>query len=130
LSCGQWIDVSGRAPTIVAAGFRQLFGNAERVGPAAHLDPNIRWIDSRAMPKRNEVVKQIGALANDASRVMFDRLECHFAGFLDNLLGALAGARSEQSRRAWMILRRYLGKRPIEAIEFTWLQTRRCNVGK
>src|ERR1700730_17943301 len=84
----------------VAARFGTLFGNAEGVGAQAHLDPDIRRIDAGAMPQRDEVVEQIGALANDASSVMFDRLERHFSGFLDDLLAGLAGARSEQSRRA------------------------------
>src|ERR1700681_1628322 len=102
--------------------FGQLFGNAECVGAGAHLDPDIRRIDAGAMPQRNEVVEQIGALSNDASGVVFDRLERHFSGFLDHFLGGLAGARCEQSRRAWMILRRYLGKRSIETIEFVGLR--------
>ena len=103
----------------VAARFGTLFGNAEGVGAQAHLGPDIRRIDAGAMPQRHEVVEQVGALSNDASIVVFDGLECHFAGFLDDLLSGLAGARSEQARRAWMILRRYFGKRSIEAVEFT-----------
>src|ERR1700721_315523 len=75
-SCfGQWLEVSDWATPIVAAGFRQLFGNAECVGAGAHLDPDIRRIDSGAMPQRDEVVEQIGALPDDASGVMLHRLE-------------------------------------------------------
>jgi hypothetical protein len=47
------------------------------------------------------------------------RLERYFAGFLDDLLGGLAGARSEQSRGSRMSFRRYLGKRPIQAVQLT-----------
>src|ERR1700738_2971756 len=54
--------------------FGRLFGNAERVGAGAHLDPDIRRIDAGAMPQRNEVIEQIGALANDASSVTMRRL--------------------------------------------------------
>src|ERR1700722_7980795 len=115
---------------MVATGFGTLFGNAKGVGAQAHLGPDIIRIDAGAMPERDEVVEQIGALANDASRVMFDRLERHFSGFLDDLLGGLAGTRSDQSRRAWMFLRRHLGERLIEAIEFARLQARGGNAGK
>src|ERR1700738_4781054 len=130
LSFGWWLDVPDWATPIVAAGFGQLFGNAECVGAGAHLHPHVRRIDAGAMPQRNEVVEQIGALPHDASSVMFDGLERHFSGFLDDLLSGLAGARCEQSRRAWMILRRYLGKRSVETIEFARLLAWRRNAGK
>src|ERR1700753_488302 len=52
---------------------------------------------------------------------MPDRLERYFTSFLDDLLGDLAGARSEQSRGSRMSLRRYLGKRPIQAVQLTRL---------
>src|SRR5260370_13732927 len=113
-----WGCLPLRIATVVAR-FGQVFGYAGCVGAAAILDQNMRWIDAGAMPQRHEVVEQVGALSNDASIVVFDGLECHFAGFLDDLLSGLAGARSEQARRAWMILRRYFGKRSIEAVEFT-----------
>src|SRR6202035_1514973 len=106
---------------MVAAGFGTLFGNAEGVGAAAHLGPDIIRIDAGAMPQRDEVVEEIGALSNDASIVMFDRLERHFSGFLDDLLRDLAGARCEQARRARVVLRRYLCKRSVETIEFARL---------
>src|ERR1700736_6048912 len=86
LSFGWWLVVLDWATPIVAAGFGQLFGNAECVGAGAHLHPHVRWIDAGAMPQHNEVVEQIGALPNDASSVMFDCLERHFSGFLDDLL--------------------------------------------
>jgi hypothetical protein len=104
---------------IFAAGFGGLFGDAECVGAGAHLAPYIRRIDAGAMPQRNQVVEQISALANDLSGAMPDRLERYFTGFLDDLLGGLAGARSEQSRGSRMSFRRYLGKRPIQAVQLT-----------
>src|ERR1700730_14355453 len=110
LSFGWCLDVLDWATLMVAVGFGTLFGNAEGVGAAAHLGPDIVRIDAGAVPQCDEVVEQIGALPNDASRVMLDRLERHFSGFLDDLLRGLAGARREQARRARMILRRYLCK--------------------
>jgi hypothetical protein len=115
---------------MVATGFGTLFGNAEGVGAAAHLGPDIIRIDAGAMPQRDEVVEQIGALPNDASRVMLDRLERHFSGFLDDLLRGLAGARREQARRARMTLGRYLCKRSVESIEFARLLAWRRDAGK
>src|ERR1700722_7646405 len=93
LSFGWSLDVSDWATTIVAAGFGHLFGNAECVGAGAHLEPHIQRIDAGSMPQRNEVVEQIGALSNRASSVMSDCFERHFAGFLNDLLSGLAGAR-------------------------------------
>src|ERR1700730_6784847 len=118
LSFGWCLDVLDWSTLIVAVGFGTLFGNAEGIGAAAHLRPDIIRIDAGALPQRDEVVEQIGALPNDASRAMLDRLERHFSGFLDDLLRDLAGARREQARRARMILRRYLCKRSVETIEF------------
>src|SRR3984957_8492334 len=106
---------------IFAVGFGRLFGDAEDVGAPAHLDPYIRRNDASAMPQRNQVVEQISALANDVSGAMPDRLERYFTSFLDDLLGGLAGARSEQSRGSGMSLRRYLGKRAIQAVQLTRL---------
>jgi hypothetical protein len=40
----------GRASSVAAVDLGQLFGNAEGVGAAAHLDPYIRRIDAGAMP--------------------------------------------------------------------------------
>jgi hypothetical protein len=106
---------------IFAPGFGWLFGDAEDVGAPVHLDPHIGRIDASAMPQRNQVVEQISALANDVSCAMLDRLERYFTSFLDDLLGGLAGARSEQPCGSRMSLRRYLGKRPIQAVQFTRL---------
>src|SRR6202048_1533960 len=130
LSFGWCLDVLDWATLIVAVGFGTLFGNAEGVGAAAHLGPDIIRIDAGAMPQCDEVVEQISALPNDASRVMLDRLERHFSGFLDDLLRGLAGARREQGRRARLILRRYLGKRPVESIKFARLLAWRRDAGK
>src|SRR5580704_2570493 len=130
LSFGWWFDVLDWATPIVAVGFGQLFGNAECVGTRAHLHPHIRRIDAGAMPQRDEVVEQIGALSNDASSAMFDRLQRHFSGFLDELLSNLAAARCEQSGRAWMILWRYLCKRSVETIDFARLLAWRRDTGK
>jgi hypothetical protein len=52
---------------------------------------------------------------------MPDRLERYFTGFLDDLLGGLADARSEQSRGSRMSLRRYLGKRPMQPVQLARL---------
>jgi hypothetical protein len=115
------LDVVNGPLSIFVPGFGWLFGDAEDVGAPAHLDPYIRRIDASAMPQRNQVVEQISALANDVSGAMPDRLKRYFTGFLDDLLGGLAGARSEQSRGSRMSLRRYLGQRPIQAVQFTRL---------
>src|ERR1700694_6188143 len=130
LSFGWCLDVLDWATLIVAVGFGTLFGNAEGVGAAAHLGPDIIRIDAGAMPQCDEVVEQIGALPNDAPRVMLDRLERHFSGFLDDLLGGLAGARCEQSRRTRMILRRHLGKRPMQTVYLTRLDALRRFAGE
>src|SRR5580692_3472746 len=106
---------------IFAVGFGWFFGDAECVGAGAHLAPYIRRIDAGAMPQRNQVVEQISALANDLSGAMPDRLERYFTGFLDDLLGGLADARSEQSRGSRMSLRRYLGKRPMQPVQLARL---------
>src|SRR3984893_7669054 len=129
LSFGWCLDVLDWATLMVATGFGTLFGNAEGIGAAAHLGPDIVRIDAGAMPQRDEVVEQIGALANDASRVMFYRLKRHFSGFLDDLLRGLAGARCEQSRRTRMILRRHLGKRPMQTVYLTRLDALRRDAG-
>jgi hypothetical protein len=52
---------------------------------------------------------------------MPDCFERYFAGFLDDLLRGLAGARREQARRARMVFRRYRCKRSVETIEFARL---------
>jgi hypothetical protein len=104
-SFGWGLDVLGWSTLIVATGFGTLFGNAEGIGAAAHLGPDFVRIDAGAVPQRDEVIEKIGALPDDASRVMLDPLERHFSGFLDDLLRDLAGARREQARRARMIFR-------------------------
>jgi hypothetical protein len=81
------------------------------------------------MPQRNQVVEQISALANDVLCAMPDRLERYFTSFLDDLLGGLAGARSEQSCGSRMVFRRYLGKRPIQAVQLTRLCASHLDAG-
>ncbi|WP_426414229.1 hypothetical protein [Bradyrhizobium ganzhouense] len=66
LSFGCWLVVLDRATSIVAACFGELFGNAERVGAGAHLDPHIRRIDAGAMLQRNEVVDRLQAWCRNA----------------------------------------------------------------
>jgi hypothetical protein len=71
ISFGCWLDVLDWATLIVAAGFGTFFGNAKGIGAAAHLGPDIIRIDARAMPQRDEVVQQIGALPDDEKVTLY-----------------------------------------------------------
>jgi len=71
---------------------RQLFGNAQGVSAALHLRIHFGWIDVRAVPEHDEVVQQIGTLANEACGPTFDGLKRDLASLFDDFLRRPAAA--------------------------------------
>jgi hypothetical protein len=63
--------------------FGQLLGNTELAGAPAHLGPHLVGADAAFVPQHDEVVDQIGALADDATRMVLHRLKGDLAGLPD-----------------------------------------------
>src|SRR6516162_8485982 len=83
--------------------FREFFGDAELVGAPAHLGPHLVGGDAALPPQHDQMVHQIGALANDPARAVAHRLESDLAGLLHQLLCKLGSTAGEQPRRARII---------------------------
>jgi hypothetical protein len=74
--CGELSDGGhGFPPSFAALGrrgvatgrFGQLLSDAELVGAPAHLGPDFIWVDAAFVPKNNQMIEEIGALADDAA---------------------------------------------------------------
>ena len=59
--------------------------------------------DAAFVPQHDQVVDQIGALADDAARAVAHRFESDLAGLLDQFLCDLAPTRGEQMRSARIV---------------------------
>ena len=55
------------------------------------------------MPQHDQVVDEVGALADDIARAVAHRLESDLASLFDQLMRDLAPTAGEQTRGAWII---------------------------
>src|ERR1700738_4052539 len=115
----------------VAGRLRELFCQPEPLCARLHLQPDITWFDPGAVPKNNEVIEKIRALAYGAFGAVPHRFNGDFAGFLDQLLRDLAVAGVKKSEGAGVDGLSRFAKRLIESLQFSGScrAGRRCERG-
>ena len=80
-------------------GLRNLLGDAEQPLAAVHLGPHVLGVDAGRNPEHDQIIEQIGAFPHDGLGVAAHGVDHHLDGFLGELLGHLAAARTQQARR-------------------------------
>ncbi len=110
--------------------FGQLLGDTELVGTAAHLGPHFIGGDAAFVPQHDQVVEQIGALADDTARAVAHRFESDLAGLLDQFLRDLAPTRSEQTRGAGIVSFAHAVERVVKASDFRRIGPDFCTIAR